>query len=60
MILYTDFSEQGCGAVLAQEVAPNEERVIEYQSRVLRKHEKNYPAYKGEVLAVAWAVSKFR
>ena len=56
MILYTDFSEKGLGEVLAQEVEPDVERVIEYASRCLRKHENNYPAYKGGVLAVFWAV----
>ena len=55
MILYTDFSNIGLGAVLTQETEPNCEKVIEYASRVLRKHEKNYPAYKGEILAVYWA-----
>lgn len=60
MVLYTDFSENGIGAVLAQEMKEKEERVIEYASRTLKKHEINYPAYKGEVLAVCWAVNKFR
>jgi hypothetical protein len=29
-------------------------------SRSLNKHEKNYPSYKGELLALAWAVRSFR
>lgn len=60
MIVYTDFSEVGLGSVLTQQVDVGEERVIEYASRSLRKHEKNYPSYKGEVLAAAWALDKFR
>ena len=60
MILYTDFSNTGIGAVLAQEIDIDQQRVIEYASRTLKKHEGNYPAYKGEVLAVCWAVQKFR
>ena len=60
MVVYTDFSENGLGAVLSQKVIDLEERIIEYASRILKKHEKNYPAYKGEVLAVYWALEKFR
>ena len=29
-------------------------------SRSLNKHEKNYPSYKGELLALAWAIRSFR
>ena len=36
------------------------ELVIEYASRVLRGPEKNYIAYEGEILAIHWALSKFR
>ena len=34
--------------------------VLEYASRSLRGAELNYPAYEGEVLAVHWALEKFR
>ena len=34
--------------------------VVEYASRSLRGAELNYLAYKGEVLAVHWALEKFR
>ena len=60
MVLYTDFSINGLGAILAQEVTEKEERVIEYASRTLKKHESNYPAYKGEILGACWAIEKFR
>lgn len=60
MVLYTDFSNQGIGAILAQEISSTEERVIEYASRTLKKHEANYPAYKGEILGACWAIEKFR
>ena len=35
-------------------------RVIEYASRSLRGAEINYPAYEGEVLALHFALEKFR
>ena len=34
--------------------------VIEYGSRALRGAEYNYPAYEGEILAIHWALEKFR
>ena len=34
--------------------------MIEYASRSLRGAEINYPAYEGEVLALHWALEKFR
>ena len=60
-VLQIDFSEKGLGAVLNQ-ILPNETtpRVIEYASRCLRGAEINYPAYEGEVLAIHWALEKFR
>ena len=60
MILQTDFSEYGLGAILSLKINDHEDRVIEYASRTLKKHENNYPAYKGEILAVCWAFEKFR
>ena len=60
-ILHTDFSELGLGAVLSQHLPTDEQpRVVEYASRSLRGAEINYPAYEGEVLAVHWALDKFR
>ena len=34
--------------------------VIEYASRSLRGVELNYLAYEGEILAIHWALQKFR
>ena len=52
MILYTDFSENGIGAVLAQRLKNGTKKVIEFASRTLKRHEYYYPAYKGELLAI--------
>lgn len=59
----TDASNVGIGAVLYQ--LPNgkddETKVsyISFQARALHKHEKNYPAYKKELLAIIFALMKF-
>ncbi len=59
----TDASNLGVGALLYQ--LPNgrsDESVIRYisfMSRALHKHEKNYSAYKKELLAVVFALNKF-
>jgi hypothetical protein len=59
----TDASNVGIGAVLYQ--LPNgkddESKVhyISFQARALHKHEKNYPAYKKELLAIIFALMKF-
>ena len=34
--------------------------VIEYAIRSLRGAKLNYPAYEGEILAIHWALQKFR
>ncbi|KAI4904285.1 hypothetical protein NFI96_007443, partial [Prochilodus magdalenae] len=62
-ILTTDGSLHGLGAVLSQKQG-GAERVIAYASRGLRgseKNDKNYSAFKLELLALKWAVTeKFR
>uniref|UniRef100_A0A3B1JKD5 Gypsy retrotransposon integrase-like protein 1 n=1 Tax=Astyanax mexicanus TaxID=7994 RepID=A0A3B1JKD5_ASTMX len=62
-ILTTDGSLHGLGAVLSQKQGGTE-RVIAYASRGLRgseKNDKNYSAFKLELLALKWAVTeKFR
>jgi hypothetical protein len=60
LILHTDWSNHGIGAVLGQVDENGLEYLCACASRSLNKHEKNYPSYKGELLALAWAVRSFR
>jgi len=60
-IVQTDASVCGIGAVLSQKhPAPPQERPISFISRTLKKHEKNYSITHLELLAVIWALKKFR
>ncbi|KXZ52120.1 hypothetical protein GPECTOR_10g1143 [Gonium pectorale] len=60
LILHTDFSNRGIGAVLGQLDDDGNEYMCACISRSLNKHEKNYSSYKGEMLAAVWAVKMFR
>uniref|UniRef100_H3AVT4 Gypsy retrotransposon integrase-like protein 1 n=1 Tax=Latimeria chalumnae TaxID=7897 RepID=H3AVT4_LATCH len=62
-IFYTDASKRGLGAVLVQ-VQEGRERIVAYASLGLcpaKRNDKNYSAFKLELLGLKWAVTvKFR
>jgi hypothetical protein len=60
LILHTDWSAYGIGAILGQCDDDGREYLCACISRSLNKHERNYPSYKGELLALAWAIRMFR
>jgi transposase InsO family protein len=60
LIVHTDWSVHGIGVVLGQRDDDGREYMCAAISRSLNKHERNYPSYKGELLALAWAVRMFR
>ena len=55
MVLQTDASNVGLGAVLEQE-----QQVIGYASRTLTRAEANYSVIQRECLAIVWAMKQFR
>ena len=55
--VYTDTSEMGLGAVLAQKQENGKESVIAYASHTLSKAEKRYDAHKLEFLSLKWAIT---
>ncbi len=59
-VLYTDWSKQGIGAVLAQVHDNGKEYMVACISRSLNKHEANYSSYEGEALACVWACKTLR
>ncbi|KAF0727973.1 hypothetical protein Ae201684_014082 [Aphanomyces euteiches] len=55
-----DASIQGIGCCLMQEDVSGMNRPVSYQSRQLRAAERNYPVHDLELLAVKYALVKFR
>jgi hypothetical protein len=60
IVLHTDWSHLGVGAVLGQLDENGQEYMCACISRSLNKHERNYSSYQGEMLAVVWAVHTLR
>ena len=54
-VVYSDASRQGLGCVLMQN-----DRMIAYASRQLKKHEENYPTHDLELAAVVFALKIWR
>ena len=58
-ILYTDASNVGIGAVLAQSFEQEDEKVISFVSKAFPSTEKNWTATEKEAFAVVWALQYF-
>jgi len=58
-VLHTNWSAFGIGVILGQLDEENKEYVIAYASRN-NKAQNNYSSYKGECLAIVWAVIHFK
>lgn len=59
-ILTTDASERGLGAVLMQRDKEGSVSTISFASRSLAPNEERYSVIEKEMLAVVWAMTKFR
>ena len=55
-----DASDYAIGCALIQHDDEDHERVISYQSRQLKPAERNYPVHDKELLAMKYALTKFR
>jgi hypothetical protein len=59
-ILLTDWNALGIGVIFGQLDNEGKEYVIAYASRSNNNVESNYSLYKGECLAIVWAIIHFR
>lgn len=59
-VLHSDWSQLGIGAVLGQLDEQGREYMVACASRSLNRHESNYEPWKGELLALVYAVKHFR
>ena len=59
-IVTTDASDVAIGAILSQNSSTEVDLPIAYASRVLQKAEKNYATIEKELLAIVWALKRFR
>lgn len=59
LILATDASKTGLGAVLSHKLNNNKERPIAYASRSMTHTEQRYPQIDKEALTIVWTMKKF-